>query len=111
VIVYHGGIGFAQQALALGRPQLLVPEHLEQLLNAQLVDRLGVGLFLLGDHDQSENSVARALKTLMTDPHLTRQAQTRAEIVRANGPWNSLALIVERCRTLSRMEPPPLNSL
>ena len=48
-IAHHGGVGLAQQALAAGRPQLLFPVHLEQLLNAQMLERLGVGPDVLVD--------------------------------------------------------------
>ncbi|HUO55411.1 MAG TPA: nucleotide disphospho-sugar-binding domain-containing protein, partial [Rhodoblastus sp.] len=46
LIVHHGGIGTAETALALGRPQFLLPKHLEQSLNAANLVRLGVAMRL-----------------------------------------------------------------
>jgi rhamnosyltransferase subunit B len=43
LVIHHGGIGTAQTALALGRPQLLVPRHFEQTLTAHRLVQLGVG--------------------------------------------------------------------
>ena len=34
-IIHHGGMGTLETALCIGRPQLLVPRHLEQSLNAR----------------------------------------------------------------------------
>jgi rhamnosyltransferase subunit B len=42
VIVHHGGIGTAIQALTLGRPQLILHRHMEQHFNAHILARLGI---------------------------------------------------------------------
>jgi hypothetical protein len=42
VIVHHGGIGTTIQALALGRPQLILHRHMEQHFNAHMLARLGI---------------------------------------------------------------------
>jgi rhamnosyltransferase subunit B len=47
VLVHHGGIGTAAQALAAGIPQLVVPSAHDQPDNAVRIRRLGVGDFLL----------------------------------------------------------------
>lgn len=43
IVVHHGGHGTSEQLLAMGRPQVLVPRHLEQMLNARSLERLGTG--------------------------------------------------------------------
>lgn len=42
IIVHHGGIGTSMQALALGRPQLILHRHMEQHFNAHMLSRLGI---------------------------------------------------------------------
>ena len=42
LIFHHGGIDTAQTALALGRPQILAPRHLDQSLTAGLLADLGL---------------------------------------------------------------------
>jgi hypothetical protein len=45
-IMHHGGIGTTELALATGRAQLLVPRHLEQMLNAKRLGSQGVAVRL-----------------------------------------------------------------
>ena len=40
-IIHNGGLGLSQIALGLGRPQILLPTHLEQSMNATNLVRLG----------------------------------------------------------------------
>jgi hypothetical protein len=98
VVVHHASAGTAQVALAAGRPQLLFPQHLEHILYAQLLQRLGVAQYLLGRFDAAD--VAQALHQLATDPGFTERAQETAQGVFARGPWDPLPRIVERCLAL-----------
>jgi hypothetical protein len=43
-ILHHGGLSTTETALALGRPQFLLPMHLEQTLTANSVEELGCGV-------------------------------------------------------------------
>src|SRR5262249_7695911 len=45
-VIHHGGIGTSQTALAMGRPQVLVPRHFEQTLTAAKLEALSVGKWL-----------------------------------------------------------------
>jgi len=47
-VLHHGGAGVTQAALAVGRPQVILPEYLEQELTGQALERLGVGWCLNG---------------------------------------------------------------
>ena len=44
VIVHHASLGMAEAALAAGRPQLLIPHHLEKQLIAGSLASMGVAL-------------------------------------------------------------------
>lgn len=58
VVVHHGGAGTIHQAVAAGRPQLVVPRYLEQVLNAHALVRRGVAAIV---DDPSPAAVAAAL--------------------------------------------------
>ena len=63
-LVHHGGIGTLAQALAAGRPQLVMPMTFDQPDNAVRLERLGVARIL---HPERFNGVrvARALEELL----------------------------------------------
>ena len=58
VMIHHGGLNTTETALAAGRPQLLLPIHLEHNLTARAVESLGVGRSLAGRYRAAE---ARAI--------------------------------------------------
>jgi UDP:flavonoid glycosyltransferase YjiC (YdhE family) len=96
-IVHHGGVGTTEQALALGRPQLIVPKTLEQGLNAGLVGGLGVGLSL-GSRQRTPESVGAAILRVASDGGLRAgAAQAAAGLDRAP----SLPRLVALCRRLA----------
>ncbi len=54
LLVHHGGVGTSQLGMAAGRPQLLLPAHLEQEINGQTLHRLGAAHFLAGRFNRSD---------------------------------------------------------
>ncbi len=92
VVVHAGGGGLTSNALAAGRPQLLMPEHLEQRLTAGLLAGLGVGLSV-PDKEAPGKSLLRLLKGELYKV----EAQERAAEIRAKGPWEGLARVAEAC--------------
>jgi rhamnosyltransferase subunit B len=103
VVVHHGSAGLAQQALAAGRPQLLFADHLERILNAQLIHQLGAGLYLTGEFPAQ--AVPEALRRLAGEPGFTERAQAAADALARRGPWDPLPRVVERCLALSATAP------
>ncbi len=95
VVIHHGGAALAQSALAMGRPQLLFPSHLEQALNARCLERLGVALVLTNHFTTAD--VLLAVRRLLTEPAFTQRAQQVAHDIQAAGPWKALTTIVEHC--------------
>ncbi len=95
VIVSQGNLGVAHAALAAGRPQLLFPAHLEQLLNARRLQSLGVAHYLTGQFPAAD--VGEGLRQLLTDPKFTRRAQETAAVVQTRGPYDPLTAIVAHC--------------
>jgi UDP:flavonoid glycosyltransferase YjiC (YdhE family) len=95
VVVHHGGINVAQQALAAGRPQLVFPEHLEALLTAVQLHRLGVAHYMKDEFPQG--TIVAGIRQLMTQAGFRDRARQLADEVHARGPWNPLPRILARC--------------
>lgn len=95
VIVHHAGAGTSQAALSGGRPQLVIPLHLEQTMNAQLLQRLGVGGFLAGSF--APEAAARQLQQVLGDRRFSDNALAVAQRLNARERRDPLPAIVERC--------------
>lgn len=81
-IVHQGGAGTLHQALAAGRPMLVVPWAHDQPDNAERVRRLGVARVVRPGR-YSPRRVARALRLLLDDPEPGARAAELAEVVRS----------------------------
>jgi len=84
VIVHSGGIGTLAQALAAGRPQLIVPVAFDQPDNARRATALGVGLSI-PFRQASAQAMTRALADVMSDPGYERRAQAAMDAVSQDG--------------------------
>ena len=71
-LVHHGGIGTAAQALAAGRPQLVMPMTFDQPDNAARLVELGVAQ-TLAPSGFSGTNVARQLSALLEDDAVGRR--------------------------------------
>ena len=94
-VVHHGGLNTAEAALAAGRPQVLLPAHLEQTLTARALDGLGVARALVGYHPIQAASEALSL---VTGPggH-DRRAVEVARAIEARRHAGCLPRILEHC--------------
>ncbi len=104
VFVHHAGAGSSQTALALGRPQLLLPQHLEQSINAQQLRQLGVG-GVLADQPTAEG-VARAMQHLLAEPRFAVQTVAIAEQLNQRARRDSLPATLRACLSLLVSNPP-----
>jgi hypothetical protein len=94
VLVHHGGGASAQLALAVGRPQLVFPQHLEQTANGMSLQNLGVAIAL--PTDAAPQAIARALARLGAGPIVDR-AREWSRIL-ANRPRRpALEAILKSC--------------
>lgn len=75
IILHHGGIGTAEIALASGRPQILLPRHLEQKSNAQCLLNAGVAGMI-----RQKFEVLDALMAIRNLSHRLRLEQRAAAI-------------------------------
>ena len=81
-IVHQGGVGTTHQALASGKPTLIVPWAHDQPDNAMRDARLGVSRTLF-PRRYTEANVTRELALLLGDPSYAARAATTGEQVRA----------------------------
>lgn len=97
LVVHHGGIGTIESCLAAGRPQLLLPRHFEQTLNAEVLVNQGVARRLPVPFTLAE---ARAqLAESARSPDLLARAQAVADALA--GRPGSLDTLVTACRALA----------
>lgn len=94
-IVHQGGIGTTGQALAAGRPMLVIPYSHDQPDNAARCRRLGIAR-VLARRDYRAARVAAELRALLGDPGTARRAREVGERVRAEDGATVAALALER---------------
>lgn len=89
VIVHQGGAGTLHQALASGKPQLVVPHSHDQPDNARRVAALGVARILFPYRYRAAR-LERELRTLLGEPRYARRASEVAQRVCAeDGPGHA----------------------
>ena len=96
---HHGGFDTAQTALALGRPQLILPRYLDQRLTGEALSALGTGA-LLNRATANAQSVADALRRLAADAMIAQRAELRATLIRRRGIGDALSASVAAARAL-----------
>lgn len=77
ILIHHGGIGSMEEAALAGRPQLLLPRHLEQLLNTQRAIASLPGTFTVQAGITPEQ-LRQRLPPLLRDARLMQAAQMTA---------------------------------
>lgn len=85
MLVHHCGLGTLEIGLAMGRPQLLFPRHLEQRTNAAAAARLGVSLSTRTKPEFAVDDVVRGLTQLKQDSKFTMRAQAQAQRISQRG--------------------------
>ncbi len=75
LMIFNGGVGGTQQALAAGIPVIGVPSNLDQYLNMYFVERAGFGRLVRGDR-LSAGKLTDAVERLISDQgHRERAAE------------------------------------
>ena len=99
VIVHHGGVGTSEQALGLGRAQLLLPRHFEQASNATGLGRMGVAVALRSRGQFRVEDVGRALEMAEDSDRIRSRARERADELAAR-PSEALTIVTRACLDL-----------
>lgn len=93
-IIHHGGIGTTAQALASGRPQLVMPLAFDQFDNAERVERLGTGV-TVARRGRTAEKVRAGLERLLKDEHFEAQARGAARRLSEENPWQAALDVIE----------------
>jgi UDP:flavonoid glycosyltransferase YjiC (YdhE family) len=104
-IVHHGGIGTTAEALAAGKPQLILPLGFDQLDNGVRVQKLGAGLHTASKHnfvarsqplrERDITEIANKLSALLQSS-LQASASKFAERVRTGNGLEKAADLIEK---------------
>ena len=92
-VLHHGGLSTTEIALAAGRPQLIFPRYLEQVLTADAVARMDCGMNLMRESGDPISAIQRALK----GSKLRKSAEAAAERLGSTAPVDVAKLIPGRC--------------
>ena len=103
LMVHHGGIGTAAQALLAGVPQLVMPMSHDQPDNAVRLENLGLASWLTPKKFTPAN-IARALDGLLNDPAAKAAARVVSERLKKEDGLGSAATMIEQ--TVWRDEAP-----
>ncbi|MDB5335940.1 MAG: hypothetical protein JWN70_1559 [Planctomycetaceae bacterium] len=94
-IVHHASGGTSQHALAIGRPQLVFPSQLEQVINAQMIHKLGVGNYIL--KIVQPEVIAQEFRHLISESGFADRAWARACELQERSSCNGLSQVLARC--------------
>lgn len=103
VLLHHGGIGTTQACLALGRPQVLMPQHLEQSLNSTNLARWRAS-DSIGVADSLERMRAVFIGSATSVPFSQRASEIAAGIF-ARGQHHALNAVLQAAESLAQAGP------
>jgi UDP:flavonoid glycosyltransferase YjiC (YdhE family) len=90
-MICHGGNGTVYQALKTGRPIVAIPTHIDQKVNAFLMEKLGAGLIV---SPQQMEKVLPAVQRILSDPVFEQNAaHMKTHLDGWNGPKTAANLI------------------
>jgi UDP:flavonoid glycosyltransferase YjiC (YdhE family) len=94
VVASHAGSGTTLAALAMGIPQLCLPQRADQFLNAAAVARAGAGLAIL-PAEVDAATIAQATRRLLEEPSFRRAARTVADEIALMPSPDDVAIVLE----------------
>jgi UDP:flavonoid glycosyltransferase YjiC (YdhE family) len=97
-VIHQAGIGTFAQALAAGRPQLIVPVAFDQPDNAERAVKLGVAR-ALPFRKVNSRRLAEALQPLLNEPHFSSRA---SQIATTLAQENALETVCDRLEGVLR---------
>lgn len=93
-VIHHGGVSTTESALAIGRPQFILPRYVEQGLTAEAVEDMGCGLNL----SMTRNDVGKAILQALRTNRLSARAHDRALEIAARPKIEMKAQVLAACR-------------
>lgn len=96
LIIHHGGNGTCCAALSGGRPQVLLPTHMEARLSADSLVRLGVGR-LLATKELDAEPLPPVLEEVAGDAAMAERAVALSRDIAGRGPQRTVERILATC--------------
>jgi len=85
MLVHHGGVGSMSQAMAAGKPQIIMPMAFDQVDNAYRVEKLGVGGSIARAHFQGDRLATLIDQLLSSAPVRQRCADIKGRLTAEDG--------------------------
>src|SRR5207244_7053637 len=98
-VVHHGGAGTTAAGLRAGIPSVIIPFFAEQPFWGQRVAELGVGPKPIPRKRLSEERLAAAIHTAVSDEGMRRHARALGERIRAEDGVARAVEVFHRCCT------------
>ncbi len=99
MVVHHASMGTSLAALAAGRPQVVVPRHLQNTLVADCLVRSGVGLRL--PRDLSPDRMVQAVNGVAADTAMQDRALELGRDIAARDYGDVAGRVAEACAALT----------
>ena len=99
LIVCHAGASTVEAALMAGKPLLLLPQHLEQMMTAKRVEALGAGLWV--NPERPAPDYGKLLARLLSEAGFRHAAKSMASRHAGHDPVARLAAIIDRCEEVA----------
>jgi UDP:flavonoid glycosyltransferase YjiC (YdhE family) len=96
--ICHSGANTVHALVTAGKPVLLLPQHLEQMMTAKRVLELGAGLVV--DYEEPAPDYRELLRLLLEEPSFTQAARAVAARHVGDDPAARVARIVDRFEAL-----------
>ena len=94
VAICHAGANMTQALVTAGKPVLLLPTHVEQMMTSKAVQHLGAGLVV--DYERPPPDYRKLIKRLIDEPAFANAAQAVATRHAGDDPAARLESIVDR---------------
>jgi hypothetical protein len=95
VVIHHGGLGTASEAVAFGIPQLIMPDMVDRPDNASRLRKLGVAKVFPIVNWKAE-MISEALKEITDNKILSLSCEKLAEKIKNDNPREELCLNVKK---------------
>jgi hypothetical protein len=99
--ICHAGAATVESLVTAGKPLLLLPQHLEQMMTGKRVASSGAGLVVDTSESKSPD-YGRMLRRLLDEPSFTAAARLVADRHVGDEPRERIRQIVDRCEELIR---------
>ena len=96
LLIHHGGVGTCETLLGLGRPQLILPRHVEQRLNARVLVQDRIAKSLNNAVELEIDAIVAEIQAAVNDATLATRARKVANQLAAR-PHASLDRVVSNC--------------